>query len=514
MPRSESRGTAAQLHAAPEEQRGRGRQADLEAHAEEAAQEDAAASSRKKPASLPPAEAEVEEPVPEQLTFMQKVNAKMATLDPGTKMIIKMINNILGLFFLTLFGGLIFCGLERSNTLALNDEYAQFMVTLQQTLSQSPGGNDMYNLLISNYMQDPTQLVDYWGPTTNTLYLFAFTIVSTIGYGSFAPKTPGGQIFTMFYALIAIPVGGVFLGAVAGTLLELLEWIAYLLNPRIRKAYGEANHEGTGVLDYDEMRVAIQTAQCQEIDPKDFNKVVAEYDPLGTHEIDLKKFTKIFLSVDTEDMQGARGNDRAKACSLLVIGWLLLGMFYFAKSEGWTNVEAMYFSIVTLTTIGFGDYVPSSPSGDDFHFIFCVVGLGLVATLLSSISALASAGGDEAEEEAPAEEAAPAGDAGPSGSRPPSRAPSRTPSRAPSRQPSGITPVRVLSQDGMDNGLRKRSGRIPPTTPGGEEAPASQNPLAAVPGLDWAMNGLGGLTSFFGGGGQQPAGGKPATILE
>ena len=63
-------------------------------------------------------------------------------------------------------------------------------------------GPAMYQSLIDNYMQDPNTLVDVWGPMTNTLYLFAFTLVSTIGYGTFAPKTAGGQIFTIFYALV------------------------------------------------------------------------------------------------------------------------------------------------------------------------------------------------------------------------------------------------------------------------------------------------------------------------
>jgi hypothetical protein len=80
----------------------------------------------------------------------------------------------------------------------------------------------------------------------------------------------------------------------------------------------------------------------------------------------------------------------------MVLGWLLLGMRYFGKAEGWTMVEAFYFGIVTLTTIGFGDYVPTTPAGDAFHFLFCIFGLGLVATLLGALSALAAGGDDGA----------------------------------------------------------------------------------------------------------------------
>ena len=87
------------------------------------------------------------------------------------------------------------------------------MATLQATLAcagNSTGvcagvdGSTMYDFLINSYMEDPSTIRDVWSPFGNPLYLFAFTIVSTIGYGSFAPKTPGGQIFTVFYALVRV----------------------------------------------------------------------------------------------------------------------------------------------------------------------------------------------------------------------------------------------------------------------------------------------------------------------
>ena len=38
--------------------------------------------------------------------------------------------------------------------------------------------------------------------------------------------------------------------------------------------------------------------------------------------------------------------------------YIVLGALVFAKMSDWTLSESIYFSFITLTTIGFGDFVP------------------------------------------------------------------------------------------------------------------------------------------------------------
>ncbi|XP_032548055.1 potassium channel subfamily K member 16-like isoform X2 [Chiroxiphia lanceolata] len=52
-------------------------------------------------------------------------------------------------------------------------------------------------------------------------FFFAGTVVSTIGYGTLHPRTVGGQIFCVFFALFGIPLNIVFLHRV-GKMLSLL----------------------------------------------------------------------------------------------------------------------------------------------------------------------------------------------------------------------------------------------------------------------------------------------------
>lgn len=45
------------------------------------------------------------------------------------------------------------------------------------------------------------------------------------------------------------------------------------------------------------------------------------------------------------------------AVILIIIGYICLGAFMFNKFESWTLIQSVYFCYITLSTIGFGDYV-------------------------------------------------------------------------------------------------------------------------------------------------------------
>jgi len=70
---------------------------------------------------------------------------------------------------------------------------------------------------------------------------------------------------------------------------------------------------------------------------------------------------------------------------LLMFGYIVLGAFLFAFSEKWEPLVAAYFCFITLSTIGFGDYVPGA-SFDPYHAqkmvacaLYLVCGMALMA---------------------------------------------------------------------------------------------------------------------------------------
>lgn len=69
---------------------------------------------------------------------------------------------------------------------------------------------------------------------------------------------------------------------------------------------------------------------------------------------------------------------------LLVV--LLSGATVFYRHvEGWSVLDSLYFSVMTMSTIGYGDMVPSNSYSKIFTIIYTFLGVGLFASFMSKI---------------------------------------------------------------------------------------------------------------------------------
>ncbi len=72
-------------------------------------------------------------------------------------------------------------------------------------------------------------------------------------------------------------------------------------------------------------------------------------------------------------------------CSLVVIVYIGVGMVGCIVIEGWTVIESFYFSMVTLSTVGYGDLAPESQGGKIFVTLYVMMGIGLIAAALGIV---------------------------------------------------------------------------------------------------------------------------------
>ncbi len=63
---------------------------------------------------------------------------------------------------------------------------------------------------------------------------------------------------------------------------------------------------------------------------------------------------------------------------------ILAGTYVYHRAEGWSYFDSLYFTIVTVTTIGYGDFAPVTTIGKIFTMIFPFIGIGMAFYLFSS----------------------------------------------------------------------------------------------------------------------------------
>ena len=75
-----------------------------------------------------------------------------------------------------------------------------------------------------------------------------------------------------------------------------------------------------------------------------------------------------------------------KALVAAAVITIAVGTVVYVLLEGWTFVDALYFSVVTLATVGFGDLHPTTDPAKLFTILYIVSGLGIMAAFLSELT--------------------------------------------------------------------------------------------------------------------------------
>jgi len=65
---------------------------------------------------------------------------------------------------------------------------------------------------------------------------------------------------------------------------------------------------------------------------------------------------------------------------------LIIGTFIYNKLEGWNLIDSFYFTSITLTTIGYGDFYPTTPFAKLFTVFFAFSGIGIMLYSLTLIA--------------------------------------------------------------------------------------------------------------------------------
>src|SRR5262245_26978323 len=72
--------------------------------------------------------------------------------------------------------------------------------------------------------------------------------------------------------------------------------------------------------------------------------------------------------------------------ALTAVGTIAFGTIAYMFLEHWTPVQALYFSVVTLATVGFGDLHPTTEVSQLFTVGYILAGFGILAAFLTQLT--------------------------------------------------------------------------------------------------------------------------------
>lgn len=79
-------------------------------------------------------------------------------------------------------------------------------------------------------------------------------------------------------------------------------------------------------------------------------------------------------------------DDEFRALLFILIGLLVCGTVFYSGVEGWTAFDALYFSVITLATVGYGDLHPTTALSKAFTMVYIFLGVGVFVAFITKVT--------------------------------------------------------------------------------------------------------------------------------
>ena len=64
---------------------------------------------------------------------------------------------------------------------------------------------------------------------------------------------------------------------------------------------------------------------------------------------------------------------------------ILAGSIFYHYVEGLAWIDALYFSVVTISTVGYGDFSPQTVTGKLFTIFYIITGIGILFSFINAL---------------------------------------------------------------------------------------------------------------------------------
>lgn len=72
---------------------------------------------------------------------------------------------------------------------------------------------------------------------------------------------------------------------------------------------------------------------------------------------------------------------------MIIAGLILLtGTIFYSQIEKWSLTDSFYFSVTTLTTVGYGDLYPTTDASKIFTAFYILAGVGILLGFVNAVA--------------------------------------------------------------------------------------------------------------------------------
>lgn len=289
--------------------------------------------------------------------------------------------------------------------------YLNFNVTFNPALVSMTADNDtkyldgpaVYNKVIhewlielrdevlsNGYGGEDCEVVNSWQFLSGLLW--TMTVVTSIGYGHTSPSTWEGQIVLICYALLGMPL---FLLTCAEISVMLADFFVFMYKNFFCLPCNIYSQYKLMKEDDEEEEIIVDEEGIPEMeDPDDYTKKQEDYsDPKSDSPIEDNNEAATPFNDDGEEEEEA-----VRVPLVIIMGtlfaFLLGGGYLFQYLEEWDVILGVYFTFISISSVGFGDYSPGTTDMGNGHLlkasrnlligtIFLVIGMSILGMCFS-----------------------------------------------------------------------------------------------------------------------------------
>ena len=84
---------------------------------------------------------------------------------------------------------------------------------------------------------------------------------------------------------------------------------------------------------------------------------------------------------------GVKSDEEFRVLIFVLITLIAGGTIFYSSVEGWEVIDSLYFSVMTMSTIGYGDFHPTTTLSKLFTITYALLSIGVFVAVVTKIVA-------------------------------------------------------------------------------------------------------------------------------